>query len=114
MRRMHLIRLALMACLMGALSCNLQAKDNLSMIEGVVISAKAGTLVVKDDKNRNHTHSVGSGAQVIVEGEMGVLEDIRTGMTAHVTLDAGEVIVVSASKPGRCSTRDKLPNPLVK
>jgi hypothetical protein len=38
---------------------------------------------------------------VIVEGDMGALEDVQAGMKADVTLDAGEVIVVNATKPSR-------------
>ncbi|MEX2140921.1 MAG: hypothetical protein WD894_16775 [Pirellulales bacterium] len=93
--------LILLACLFAAGSYKLHAKDNLEMIDGIVMSAQAGTLVVKDEENKSHTHSVGSSAQVMVEGKMAHLEDIRTGMRAHVTLDAGEVISVSATKPTR-------------
>lgn len=84
-----------------AATYRLPAADNLKAVEGVVVSAQAGTLVVKDERNRDHTHSVDASAQVIVEGEMGELEDIQKGMKAHVTLDFGKVIAVSATKPTR-------------
>ena len=88
-------------CLLAAASLEIQAKDNLEMIEGMVVSAQAGTLVVKDEHNRDHTHSVDPSAQIMVEGKMANLEDIQTGMKAHVTMDTGKVIAVSATKPTR-------------
>ena len=101
MRGMNPMMFVFITCLLGAMSFKSQAKDNLTMIEGWVVSAQAGTLVVQDERNRNRTVDVDSSAQVIIEGNLGALEDIRTGMKAHVTLDAGEVIVVSATKPTR-------------
>ncbi len=89
----------LLACLLASQA--VQARYNLEMIEGTVISAQAGTLVVKDEHNKDHTHAVDSSAQVMVEGKMAQLEDISTGMKANVTLDAGKVIAVSATKPAR-------------
>jgi hypothetical protein len=89
------------ACLLAAASFELQAKDNLEMIEGMVVSAQAGTLVVKDEHNRDHVNSVDPSAQVMVEGKMANLEDIQTGMKAHVTMDTGKVIAVNATKSTR-------------
>jgi hypothetical protein len=101
MRQALQITLVFLACLWGTASNNVQGKDSLEMIEGTVISAKAGTLVVIDERHRAHTHAVDSSTQVMVEGKMAHLEDVRTGMDAHVTLDAGKVIAVSATKPSR-------------
>ena len=101
MRHALQITLVFLACLIGTASNDVQAKDSLEMIEGTVVSAQAGTLVVKDEKNRAHTHAVDSSTQVMVEGKMADLEDVRMGMNAHVTLDAGKVIAVSATKPSR-------------
>jgi hypothetical protein len=41
----------------------------------------------------------------MVEGKMAQLEDIGKGMKANVTLDAGKVIAVSATKPSRLDAR---------
>jgi biopolymer transport protein ExbD len=91
----------LAACLLAAVSYQVQAKYSLELIEGTAISAQAGTLVVKDEENKDHAHAVDSSAQILVEGKMSQLEDVRTGMKANVTLDAGKVIAVSATKPTR-------------
>jgi general stress protein CsbA len=101
MRQVIQVTLVFLVCVLAAASYKLQAKNSLEMIEGMVVSAQAGTLVVKDEKNRDHTHSVDSSAQVLVEGKVANLEDIQMGMKAHVTLDAGKVILVSATKPTR-------------
>lgn len=96
-----IIQLVLLGGLVATASNDIQAKNSVELIEGVVVSANAGTLVIKDDKNRAHTHSVDSSAQVMVEGKMAELDDIRAGMKANVTKDAGDVIFVSATKPTR-------------
>jgi len=97
----------LVACLLATASYPVQAKYSLEMIEGTVISAEAGTLVVKDEQNKDHTHAVDSSAQIMVEGKMAELEDIRMGMKANVTLDAGKVIAVSATKPTRLDAQTR-------
>ena len=88
-------------CLLAAACFKLQAADEVSSVEGVVVSAESGRLVVKDDKSVDHSHAVDSSAQIMVEGKMAELEDIKKGMSAHVTLDNDEVISVTVSKPTR-------------
>jgi hypothetical protein len=95
----------LVACLLAATAYHAQAKYSLELIEGTVISAQGGTLVVKDEENKDHTHAVDSSAQIMVEGKMAQLEDIGKGMKANVTLDAGKVIAVSATKPTRLDSQ---------
>jgi hypothetical protein len=97
----------LVAWILAATSYDLQAKNGLEMIEGSVLSARAGTLVVKDENNKDHTHAVDASAQIMVEGKMAQLEDMRLGMNAHVTLDAGKVIAVSATKPTRSAAASR-------
>jgi len=97
----------LAVCLLATASWQVQARYSLEMIEGTVISAEAGTLVVKDEQNKHHTNPVDSSAQIMVEGKMAQLEDIRMGMRANVTLDAGKVIAVSATKPIRLNSRSR-------
>jgi hypothetical protein len=99
--------LVLGACLLATASYPVQARYSLEMIEGTVISAEAGTLVVKDEQNKDHTNSVDPSAQIMVEGKMAQLEDIRMGMMANVTLDAGKVIAVSATKRTRLDSRSR-------
>jgi hypothetical protein len=88
-----------LVCLLAAACFKTQAADQMTAVEGVVVSAEAGRLVVKDEKSVDHSHAVESSAQIMVEGKMGELEDIKKGMEAHVTLDSDKVISVTASKP---------------
>ena len=100
MCRIHQM-LMVTVCLFVTVAIEIEAKDKLTMIEGLVVSARDGTLVIRDETTRNHTLTVTRRAQVIVDGDMGALEDVWAGMKADVTLDAGEVIVVNATKPSR-------------
>jgi hypothetical protein len=86
-------------CLLAAACFKLQAADQMTSVEGVVVSAESGRLVVKDEKSVDHSHAVDSSVQIMVEGKMSDLEDIEKGMSAHVTLDDDKVISVTVSKP---------------
>ena len=98
LRFAHITAVSLV-CLLAAACFKLQAADQMSSVEGVVVSAEAGRLVVKDEKSVDHSHAVDSSAQIMVEGKMAQLEDIKKGMSAHVTLDNNKVISVTVSKP---------------
>jgi hypothetical protein len=93
------ITIAWLVCLLAAACFKLQAADKMTAVEGVVVSAESGRLVVKDEKSVDHSHAVDSSAQIMVEGKMAELEEIKKGMSAHVTLDSDKVISVTASKP---------------
>jgi hypothetical protein len=93
------ITTAWLACLLAAACVKLQAADQMTSVEGVVVSAQAGRLVVKDDKSVDHSHSVDSSAQIMIEGKMAELEDLKKGMQAHVTIDDDNVISVTVSQP---------------
>jgi hypothetical protein len=97
------ITIVSLVCLLAAACFKLQAADQMTSVEGVVVSAENGRLVVKDEKSVDHSHAVESSAQIMVEGKMGDLEDIKKGMDAHVTLDNEKVISVTASKPMKAS-----------
>ena len=95
-----------MALLIGAAMVSapdLLAADKTKMLEGIVVSANSGKLVIVDHKYRTHTHTVDSSAQIMVEGKMGTLEDVARGLIASVTLDSDKVIFVSAIKPTRAA-----------
>jgi hypothetical protein len=98
LRFVHITVVSLI-CLLAAACFKLQAADQVTAVEGVVVSAESGRLVVKDEKSVDHSHAVDSSTQIMVEGKMGDLEDIKKGMEAHVTLDNDKVISVTATKP---------------
>ena len=93
------ITIVSLVCLLAAACYKLQAADQMTSVEGVIVSAGAGRLVIKDDKSVDHSHAVDSSAQIMVEGKMSELEDIKKGMQAHVTLDNDKVISVTVSNP---------------
>jgi hypothetical protein len=101
------ITIVSLVCLLAAACYKLQAADQIKSVEGVVVSAQAGRLVVKDEKSVDHSHAVDSSAQIMVEGKMAELEDIKKGMPAHVTLDDDTVISVTVSKPMKAGPPDR-------
>ena len=77
----------------------LEAADDMKMVEGTVVSAESGSLVVKDDKSHEHTYSVDSSVQIMMDGKMAKLEDLKKNMSVSVALDGDKVMSVNASNP---------------
>jgi hypothetical protein len=63
--------------------------------EGVVVSAGAGKLTMKDKAGKEHSHLVGSEVKITVHGKPGKLEDLQLGVPIRVTVDGSNVLAVS-------------------
>jgi hypothetical protein len=63
--------------------------------EGMVVSASAGRLTMKDKAGKEHTHAVGAEAKVTVHGKPARLEDLKPGMPIRVTTEGDKVLAVA-------------------
>jgi hypothetical protein len=99
MRPLTRIAIVTLVCLLAGACYKLQAANDMKMIEGTVVSAESGSLVVKDDKSHEHTYSVDSSVQIMMDGKMAKLEDLKKNMSVSVALDGDKVMSVNASNP---------------
>ena len=63
--------------------------------EGMVVSASAGRLTMKDKAGKEHSHAVGAEAKVTVHGTPARLEDLKPGMPIRVTTEGEKVLAVA-------------------
>jgi hypothetical protein len=68
---------------------------NPMMHEGMVVSAGAGKLTMKDKSGKEHSHVVGNDAKITVHGKPGRLEDLKLGMPIRVTTEGEKVLAVA-------------------
>jgi hypothetical protein len=94
-------RFVLMSCL--ALTAHAVANSNfvlaaeVTMQEGVVVSAEKGKLVITDKKSTQHSYDVDTKVPVRVNGKMGRLEDLKKTMPVTVTVEKGGKVVQVAT-----------------
>jgi len=99
MRPLTRIAIVTSLCFLAAACYKLQAADDMKMMEGTVVSAESGTLVMNDDKSHEHSYSVDSSVQIMMDGKMAKLEDLKKNMSVNVALDGEKVMSVNASNP---------------
>lgn len=63
--------------------------------EGMVVSAGGGKLALRDKAGKESSHTVGTDAQITVNGRPGKLEDLKPGMTVRATSDGTVIIAVA-------------------
>ena len=68
--------------------------------EGVVVSAAEGKLVMSDKDGKNeHTHIVGPGIKVSLDGKDAKLADLKKGDAVKVTTDPeGKIVSIAATR----------------
>jgi hypothetical protein len=67
-----------------------------TMQEGVVVSAEKGKLVITDKKSAQHSYDINPKVPVRVNGKMGRLEDLKKTMPVTVTVEkSGKVVQVA-------------------
>lgn len=88
-----LIFTLLMFCLASAVSMKAAAAVNVNSHDGTVVSTSAGKLTMKDESGKEHSHVVGPGVKITVNGKPGKLEDLTTGMRIRVTTDDSDNVV---------------------
>ena len=66
-------------------------------LEGVVVSAGAGKLAMKDEQGKEHSYMVEPGTKITVHGKPGKLEDLKLGMKIKVMTDAVNKLLTVAT-----------------
>jgi hypothetical protein len=67
--------------------------------EGTVVSAAEGKLVMTDKEGKNeHTHMIAATTNVTLNGKAAKITDLKKGDAVKVTLDAGKVTAVAATR----------------
>jgi|GEM_PF-2633985 len=67
--------------------------------EGTVISVMDSQLVLKDKDNIQHTHAIGSGAKVTLDGKDAKMTDLQQGDSVKLATDsAGKVTSITARR----------------
>jgi formylmethanofuran dehydrogenase subunit D len=67
--------------------------------EGTVVSAADGKLVMTDKDGKNeHTHMIAATTSVTLNGKAAKITDLKKGDAVKVTLDAGKVTAVAATR----------------
>jgi len=62
-------------------------------LEGVVVSAGAGKLAMKDERGKEHSFAVEPATKIVVNGKPGKLEDLKLGMKIKVMVDAANKLL---------------------
>lgn len=62
-------------------------------LQGTVVSASAGTLVMKNEKGAEQTFRVDASAKIMVNGKPGRLEDFQPTMAVQVTTDEKDKVL---------------------
>lgn len=68
---------------------------NPTVHEGVVVSAGAGQLTMKDKSGKEHSHQIGREVKITVHGKPGMLEDLQLGMPIRITVDGSKVLGIA-------------------
>lgn len=69
---------------------------NVTMQEGIVVSAEQNKLVIADKQKAQHSYTVDNGVPVQVNGKQGKLEDLKKTMLVTVTVSKeGKVMRVA-------------------
>jgi len=67
--------------------------------DGMVVSTAEGKLVMTDKDGKNeHTHMIAATASVTLNGKAAKITDLKQGDAVKVTMDAGKVTVVAATR----------------
>jgi hypothetical protein len=81
-------------CLVMVLTARASAANPI-VHEGVVVSAAAGKLAMKDKAGKDHSFAVGTEVKITVHGKPGKLEDLTLGLPIRVTVDGPNVLAVA-------------------
>ena len=67
--------------------------------EGTVVSTAEGKLVMTDKDGKNeHTHMIAATTNVTLNGKAAKITDLKKGDSVKVTMDAGKVTAVAATR----------------
>ena len=67
--------------------------------EGTVVSTAEGKLVMTDKEGKNeHTHTIAATTAVTLNGKAAKITDLKKGDAIKVTMDAGKVTAVAATR----------------
>ena len=68
--------------------------------EGTVVSSADGKLVMTDKEGKNeHMHVIAATTNVTLNGKAAKITDLHKGDAIKVTMDAGKVAAVAATRP---------------
>lgn len=91
----HIVPLILFYLALLGLAASSEAADP-QMHEGMVVSAAAGKLTIKDKSGKDQSFVIDATTRVTVNGKPGRMEDLKESMPVQVmTDDKGKVLTVS-------------------
>lgn len=82
-----------------AMGASVDQKKETKMIQGTVVSASTGSLVIANKDNKESTHAVASSVKVTIEGKMAKVENLKKGMKVTIALDGDKVLSINSSNP---------------
>ena len=90
----RIVPLVVFVALLGVVASNRAADPQ--MHEGMVISAGAGKLTIKDKAGKDQSFVIDGGTRVTVNGKPGRLEDLKESTRVQVMIDdKGKVLTVA-------------------
>ena len=88
--------LLLAAAALALIPASLAVAEEANTHEGMVVSAGAGRLAITGLDGKEHSYEIGDMVKITVNGHMGKLDDLKTGIRIRVTTDkAGHALNVA-------------------